>query len=140
NPGLHQGIPGAVRKRVPRDNDSVIRLIDQSFFKRFFCAFHQARCENEKQKTYKKGKPKKLSYQYHTCFRLTSTFRLSLNEKTLSNCHSSFYMRVRIVILQLKIIKFESKNILHGSIDLHRRQRPDLTGQLYFCLYYMIGI
>ena len=62
-----------------------------------------------------------------------------MNYYTL-NCHSTFYVRMWVIIGELKIFELIRENIFHVFIYLHFWQWAQIAGKLKFYLFQMICV
>src|ERR1700748_2119239 len=70
---------------------------------------------------------------------LAAAIRLMIIERNLHS-HPRFDRGVKLIVLQGKIFKMKSKNILDIRIELHHRQRVWTAGQLQFCLFEVVVV
>jgi len=49
-------------------------------------------------------------------------------------------MRMRVVVLELKILEPEGEDVVNHAVQLHRWQLPRFTRELQLCLLQVIGI
>src|SRR5690606_14591326 len=76
-------------------------------------------------------------------YRANVTARLNtrrLSTKVRSDRYRRLDVRMRLVADQLEILEAEAEQVLHLRVELHRRQRQRLAGQLQIGLLQVVGV